>query len=306
MAFLKRKKGRKRVKASKNSKIQEIKSPYAHRRTKSSKKMPKKAAKKRYSGEVKVRYKNSFPLKKMLIIVGSIIGVLLVLYLTVFTNLFEIKEWKVFGDDIIQENSKFEEYLAVNKGKNLVFIDTGKIHKIIKDQYPEIENLKIKKSYPSTLILEYENFPEKANLINIFEEGSQKKFIINEIGYLVEEDYENPNLPFIKIKTEDPLKINEYAIKRDKLEYILDAIYDFEEIFRMKVLHAEYKSTEREVHLKTEKEFIVWLDTSLTIQEQYSKLKSALDRLNIFTEPLQYIDLRISSVNGERVIYKRR
>lgn len=306
MAFLKRKSGRRRVKASKNSRIQEIKSPYAHRRIKTSRKLPKKAAKTRYSSEVKVRYKNSFPIKKWLIIGGSTILALLLLYLTVFTSFFEIREWKIYGDEIIQENSKFEEFLAVHKGKNLVFLDTGEIQVHIKDQYPEIENLRIKKVYPSTLVLEYENFPEKANLLNIFDGENQKKFIINEAGYLVDQDYENPNLPYIKIRTDKPLEINQYALSREKLEYVLDAIYDFEEIFGMKVLDAEYQPKEREVHLKTEREFTVWLDTSLTIQKQYSKLKSALSKLNIYTQSLDYIDLRISSVNGEKVIYKRR
>jgi len=306
MAFLKRKRGRRRTKASKNSRIQEIKSPYAHRRVKTSKKLPKKAAKTRYSGEVKVRYKNQFPLKKWLIIGGSTILALLFLYLTVFTSFFEIKEWKIFGDDIIQENSKFEEFLAVHKGKNLVFLNTGEIQEHIKEQYPEIKEIKIKKAYPSTLVLEYENFPEKANVLNIFDGENQRKFIINEIGYLVDQDYENPNLPYIKIRTEKPLELEQYAMPREILEYVLDSIYDFQEIFGMLILDAEYKSTEREIHLKTEKEFYVWLDTSLTLQEQYSKLKSALSKLNIYTDPLEYIDLRISSVNGEKVIYKRR
>jgi len=306
MAFLKRKKGRRRVKASKNSRIQEIKSPYAHRRAQASKKLPKKAKKTRYSGEMKVRYKNQLPLKKWLIIGGSILLLLIFLYLTAFTNFFQIKEWKVFGDDIIQENSKFEEFLAVHNGKNLIFLNTGEIEKNIKDQYPEIENIRIKKSYPATLIMEFDNFPEIANLLNIFEGENQRKFIINEIGLLVEKDYENSNLPFIKMRTEKPLELGEYALPREKLEYILDAIYDFEEIFGMKVLDAEYKATEREVHLKTEQEFLVWLDTSLTLQEQYSKLKSALNKLNIYTDSLLYIDLRISSVSGERVIFKRR
>lgn len=305
MAFLKRKKGRRRVKASKKSKIQEIRSPYSHRKVSSSKKMPKKAKKTRYSGEMKVRYQKNFPLKKFLILGVAGIAFLIFLYLMIFTAFFEIKEWKVYGDDIIQENSKFEEFLAVHKGKNLFLLNTGEIQKKIHDQYPEIEELRIKKSYPHTLIMEYENFAEVANVYNYFGEN-QKKFIINKIGLLVQQDFENQNLPYIKLKTDKSLELGDYAVPREKLEYILDAIYNYEELFGMVVLDAEYLPKEREVHLKTERDFKIWLDTGLTLQEQYSKLKAVLPELNIYTDSIDYIDLRISSVKGDRVIYKRR
>lgn len=305
MAFLKRNKPKKRIKASNKSRIQEIRSPYSHRRFKSTNKLPKKWGKTKYTSELKVRYKNQFPAKKLILIVVAGILILFFLYLTVFTKFFAIKEWKILGDDMIQENSKFEEFLAVHKGKNLIFVDSGEIARNIKEQYPEIENLKIKKNYPDTLIMEFTNFPEIANILNLVED-TQKKFIINEIGLLVQQDYENPNLPFIKMRTEKALNLGDYGIPREKLEYLLDSIYDFEEIFGMKVVDAEYFSREREVHLKTARDFTIWLDTSLTIQAQYNKLKNVLNKINIYTDSLEYIDLRISSINGDRVIYKKR
>lgn len=303
MAFFKNKK-RRRGKAKTQSRIQEIRSPYSHRKL-ANKKLPKKARKTRYSGELKLSHKHPLPLKKWLIVGGGIIVLIFVLYTIIFTNFFQLKQWKIYGDDIIQEDSKFEEFLAVHKDKNLAFLDTGKIESTIKSQYPEIKNLKIKKVFPDTLVMEYENFSEVANVFNIVDD-TQKKFVINEIGLLVQQDFENPNLPYIKIRTDKVLELNEFALPRDKLEYMLDAIYDFEDIFGMKILDAEYKIKEREVHLKTEREFSVWLDTALTTQEQYDKLKKALGKLNIYNESIEYIDLRISSVNGQRVIFKRR
>ncbi len=303
MAFFKKKK-RRRGKAKTQSRIQEIRSPYAHRKL-AKKKLPKKSGNKRYSGELKLSHKHPLPVKKWLIIVMGIIAIVFALYTVVFTNFFQLRQWKIYGDDIIQEESKFEEFLAVHKDKNLAFLNTGKIESNIKSQYPEIKNLKIKKVFPDTLIMEYENYSEVANIFNIVED-TQKKFVINEIGLLVQEDFENPNLPYIKIRTDKIMELSEFALSREKLEYILDAIYDFEDLFGMKVLDAEYKAKEREVHLKTEREFTVWLDMALTIREQYDKLKKALPKLNIYNEALEYIDLRISSVNGQRVIFKRR
>jgi len=307
MAFLNffKKSKRRRGKVRKNSKIQEIRSPYTHRKSLSRKRLPKKAKKTRYSGELKLSYKNSFPLKKWLLILGGAATLIFFIYTMIFTTFFEVKQWKIYGDDIIQENSKFEEFFLVHKNENIIFLNTGKIKQTILSQYPAIEDLKIKKVFPNTLIMEYTNFPEIANLFNLVDD-TQKKFIINEIGLLVQQDFENPNIPYIKLKTEKALEIGDEAISRETLEYITDAIYDFEELFGMSILDAEYKPREREVHLKTGRGFMIWLDTSLTIQEQYNKLKKASNKLNIYTESLQYIDLRISSINGDKIIFKRK
>ena len=98
MAFLKKKKRRK-VKASKKSRIQEIKSPYAHRKGMSRRKLPKKAAKKRYSGELKLSYRNkkNVPYKKWLFIgLGGILVVFLI-YTTIFSNFFIMDRWRIYG-----------------------------------------------------------------------------------------------------------------------------------------------------------------------------------------------------------------
>ncbi|MCD6109694.1 FtsQ-type POTRA domain-containing protein [bacterium] len=305
MAFLKKKNRRRKVKASSKSKIQEIRSPYSHRKSIARSKLPKKSKKKRYSGELKLSYKKNSHLKKWLFLVGGILLTIIVLYTTVFSNFFQLEKWRIYGDDIVQENSKFEDFLSVYKGKNLIFIDSDKIKKNIIKNYPEIETLKIKKIFPNTLVMEYGNYKEVANILNIVGE-TQKKFIVNKIGLLVEQDYENPNLPYIKIKTEKALKLHNYALSRKTLEYILDAVYDYEEIFGMKIIDATYLKREKEVHLKTERDFDIWLDTNLSVQKQFAKLKNTMPKLNIYTENLEYIDLRISSVNGERVIFKRR
>lgn len=303
MAFSKKRKKR-RPKSSKNSNIQEIRSPYTHRKNISKKKLPKKSKKSTYSKNLKVKQKNS-SLKKFIVYTLGVILLFLLLYLTIFTNYFQTQNFKIYGGDVIEENSKFKEFLQIHQGENLIFINTGKIADNIESQYPEIQKLRIKKVFPNTLIMEYENFPEVANVFNLIN-GTQKKFVINEIGYLIEEDYEYPHLPYIKLRTEKALELNNYAIDKKKLSYILDAIYDFEELFGMEVLEAEYKKREREVHIRTERNFTIWLDMSLTLQDQYSKLKRAIDSLNIYTESLEYIDLRISSVKGERVIFKRK
>ena len=44
---------------------------------------------------------------------------------------------------------------------------------------------------------------------------------------------------------------------------------------------------------------------SMELDTQLNKLKKALPRLNIYEESLDYIDLRISGIDGEKVIFKK-
>ncbi len=74
----------------------------------------------------------------------------------------------------------------------------------------------------------------------------------------------------------------------------------------MKIIDAEYLVREREVHLRTEKNFIVWIDMEKDLNIQLDKLKKVLGKLNIYNTPLEYIDLRISGTDNEKVIFKRR
>jgi hypothetical protein len=61
----------------------------------------------------------------------------------------------------------------------------------------------------------------------------------------------------------------------------------------------------RELHLLTERHFTVWLDLTQDLNIQLTKLKKSLgNTFNIYEMPLDYIDLRISGQNGEKVIYK--
>ena len=74
----------------------------------------------------------------------------------------------------------------------------------------------------------------------------------------------------------------------------------------MEVTDIIYLEKAREFHLRTEKNFDIWLSLEMDYKSQLSKLKAAEQKLNIKTEPLQYIDLRIAGGNGEKVIFKRR
>ena len=144
-------------------------------------------------------------------------------------------------------------------------------------------------------------------MANIINESNviKKSYIINSIGYAIKENLEDPNLPYIKIKTDEPVNPKEAVIEKTKLSYLIEAKTYFEDKFGMRIISMEYKPVAREIHLLTERNFNVWLDIQKPYEEQFKKLKKAIVKLDIFKENLEYIDLRIAGESGDKIIYKR-
>lgn len=246
---------------------------------------------------------------KKIAILLSVVGLIAFLtYLIVFSSYFLVTTIKVNPNkEIIPElGTKIQEDLKSYKGKNIIFLHKSEIVDKIQNAYPEIEDIDVSTDWPDTVIISFSEYPAVANITNIATNGGNKKYIVSTIGYVVKEDQANPNLPYIKIKTDEPMNTAGAIIDPDKLKYIIDAMNYFKEKFGMKILEAEYKVIPREVYLKTEKFFDIWLDIQKPSEDQFKKLKKALVKLDIFKEPLEYIDLRITGENGEKIIYKRR
>jgi len=245
--------------------------------------------------------------KKIMILLGTISILFLSIKTIFFSDYFLIKTIQISTEnqDQNQIGSNLSEAIEIYKNKNILFAKKEDIIAKIQETYPEIEEIKINKDLPSTLIIEFTEYPLAANITNI-SNNSTKKFIINSIGYSIKENSDDPTLPYIKIKTDSPINTENIALDPQKLQYILGAISYFEEKFGMKIIESEYKVISRELHLRTEKYFYIWLDIQKPFEDQLKKLKKALVKLNIYEESLEYIDLRISGENGEKIIYKRR
>ncbi len=246
-------------------------------------------------------------LKRLSIILGVLITLFGGIYLIGFSNVFNIENIEVSTDQITTESlsGNIVDDLRIYKGKNLLFINKDEIIQRIQSSYPEIENIEVSKDLFNTLVISFSEYPPIANITNISNE-TNKKFIVNSIGYVVKENIDDPELPYIKVVSDAPLNTDTTVIDQEKIAYILESKYYFEEKFGMKIIEVEYKMISREVHLRTEKYFYIWLDIQKPYEQQLKKLKKALVKLDIYNEDLSYIDLRITGESGEKIIYKRR
>jgi cell division septal protein FtsQ len=246
-------------------------------------------------------------IKKLAISLSIILLTIFVIYGLLFSNYFKISEISV--SDEINENptlaKEIQSILYTQIGKSLIFADTEDLKIKIFDSYPEIQDIEIEKDYPNKIIIIFKEHPLVANVINQ-SNTLKKSYIINSIGYAIKEDKESPNLPYIKIQSDEPLNPENPIIEANKLRYILETIIYFEDKFGMRVIEVIYKKTPREIHLLTERNFYIWLDMQQEADEQLKKLKKALVKLDIYNENLEYIDLRIAEANGDKIIYKRK
>jgi hypothetical protein len=270
-------------------------------------KLRKKAGIHRQSKKIKKRNVRTDRLKiRSFIALGAII-LTLIAYAIFFSSYFKIKEIK-FSEDSFSNTSLTEEIQSNFEelmGKNLLFVELDSFKEIIVNKFPKIEEVNIEKDYPDQISVSFQEFKSAANIINVTN-NIKKSYIINEIGFVIKEDFENPALPYIKIESDDPINLNNSIINKSNLSYLLEAKESFESKFEMKITEVIYKPTPREVHLLTEKEFYIWLDIQNPYEEQLKKLKKILVKLDIYTEQLEYIDLRIAGNNGDKIIYKRK
>lgn len=238
-----------------------------------------------------------------LVIGGIFIGII---YSTVFSRIFVISKISIVKNSNAVAETAILPYLERLRGKNILFVNLdGFADEIIQTFKNEILFVKIKKSYPNEIIAQVEEYPLALNLW-VFSPEKNQKFILNQIGYAVFENTENKTLPKLIVNLPKALTPKTVLIDKEKMMEITDAFRKFIEIFGIKVVEGEWMKVARELHLKTEKNFEVWLDLTAPIDRQLNKLKRALTKLDIAREPLEYIDLRIAGTDSEKVIFKRR
>ena len=261
------------------------------------------------------RLKQNSPskLKKILLVFLSLFIISGSAYLIFFTELLQINEYQIYQDGTqittnLELNSLITNFLL--NQKNLLLFDNTELSEQILEQNPKFKSVLIKKVFPHTIKIDLEEYPIAANIIDQITSPDglkvQKKYMVNTNGMIIMENEENPEMPYIKIVTEKAFGLNDMPLNQEKLDYIIKLTNLFEEKFGIKVVEAEYLKKAREVHLRTEKDFTVWFDITKDMLPQIDKLKRALPKLDIYKTPLQYIDLRISGTNAEKVIFKRR
>lgn len=246
-------------------------------------------------------------IKKFSTLIIIIAGICFASYSIFFSNYFIITDVnlkdKALENQSVAEKIRNSIHSAI--GKNILFADTKNLETAVLSAFPALEKVSITKSYPHELLIEFAEYPLVANIINE-STNLKKSYIINAVGFVIKENYEDKTLPYIRIQSEEPLNPKNAIIEPAKLSYILDASKYFEDKFGIRIVEVIYKPVAREIHLITERDFAIWIDVQRPFDQQLKKLKKALVKLDIYKDNFSYIDLRIAGENGDKIIYKRK
>lgn len=228
------------------------------------------------------------------------------IYLIFFSSFFEITKITTEKSGNAVSGSALSPFLDKLRGKNLLFVSTDELTTELEQTFKnEILLVTMKKSYPNRIIVKVDEYPAVANFRVITPENTQK-FVLNQIGYSILQNYEQKDLPVLVLKAPKLFPLQKsILIPEEKFKPIVLALQKFPSMFGLKIVRADWKKTERELHLQTERNFAVWLDLTADIEKQLLKLKQALPKLDIQKESLEYIDLRIAGGENEKVILKR-
>lgn len=252
-----------------------------------------------------VAYPKSAVVFKLILWLVGIILLIGSIYYIFFSNGLVVKETGLFENDVRIDHDIILSEINVYKGSSLLGVNKSELIAELKAKYPELENIKVKKRLPDKLYVYISKYKDTANLMVKVDEV-QRKYIINTQGSVAKADAEDPSLPYITMERDKAYNSNERIFTAEQLDMILKAEKLFEQKFAMEVTDIIYLEKAREFHMRTEKNFDIWMSLEMDYKSQLSKLKAAEQKLNIQTEPLQYIDLRIAGGNGEKVIFKRR
>lgn len=234
---------------------------------------------------------------------GVILGIV---YTVFFSSFFTITKVVLEKNGNAVSGSSIEPFLDKIRGKNLLFLNPDILAREIEQTFKnEVLLVRIGKSYPRKVIAKVEEYPAVFNFTVLAPEKNQK-FVLNQIGYSILENTAVKDIPTLILRANKPFPGKGALIEKAKMEPIAAAFQNFKNIFGMKVLEGQWMKTERELHLKTERNFTVWIDLTANVDQQLLKLKRALPKLDIYHEPLEYIDLRIAGGENEKVIFKRR
>ena len=277
-----------------------------NRRRKKKKRLPnlKNFSKKIFRSNANINKPVQSSSKKLIAILGAI--TLIIAYFLFFTSFAKVKNINVIEGELESENTQIRRLVEPLRDRNILLIKPEAVEASLVNQIDNLAELKVKKRFPKTLIIEFAKFEKVANLTNyVGPQRIKKNFIINSSGILMEKDVINQNLPFIGLSTSKACNLGDHVSSKDNLNYMLEAKKEYEEKFNMKIREITFLDKAREVHLTTERNFSIWLDIEVPFKDQLNKLKNAIPKIDIYEDNLEYIDLRIQSAQGQKIIFKK-
>lgn len=246
----------------------------------------------------KGKFVNSFKnIVKIMVIIAVICGISFLFnnkYLKI--NNVDIKTKNDFSARIHEiVNSELQKNnLFILPNSNFIVLNTNRLEKNIKDNIPEIKTIKIQKKFPNKI--EIENTLHEAT---IGWETQEKKYLLNEEGYILKETENFDGFIFVKDATNLPLSKENQVVYPNFITFSKQ-INDKLNNLSIKIHFLEIKETTFMINCYTENGFKIVFNTTKSIEDQISKLTEGINFLGNNIKTLDYIDVTVKN----KAIYK--
>ena len=197
------------------------------------------------------------------------------------TDYFKIREIPVSGDNALLKRSIVSK-LEKLKGENIVYIDTKKIEKMVKEDV-RVKNATIQKVFPSKLKVNIEERKLHAYVkkgTDLFLADSE----LNLFGYIQEEKFKN--IPIVIYTNDESMKDLKIIISKIKNKDLYDMISEIKK-------SEDQKENKYELVLVDKVKIIT--DT-LVNEKKYDEIYKSYQKIKR-DQTIQYIDIRFKYFN---------
>lgn len=231
----------------------------------------------------------------------SITVILVGIYFIFNNDYLKIKNIEIKTNNDFTEEIKeiVNNHLKTNKffiipNSNFITLNTNDLEELIKKEVPEIKSIKVKKRLPDKL--EIENTLHEAT---IGWETQEKRYLLNEEGYILKETDKLDGFVYVKDSTNLPLDKNKQVVYPNFITFIKQ-INDKLTNISIKISYLEIKETTFMINCYTDNGFKIIFNTTKSIEDQISKLTEAINFLGGNIKSLDYIDVTVKN----KAIYK--
>ncbi len=207
-----------------------------------------------------------------------------------FSPYFQLKKVSVVRDNPHLDVQAVENIMAEFYGKNLLFLSQSDMSDRLLETFPEFREVNFKEVWPETLQVGVVLSPPYYQVLNEFDATFS---VLSEDGVVLRQEA-TEGLPVLKIlKYEKPLEAGEKFAKPEVLSSISDLRVLFSEKLQIPIEEIRYLPVAFEVHIVADNKTAFWFDLREDVLEQARKIDLVSDEINLYTQNLQHVDLRI-------------
>jgi|SaaInlV_200m_DNA_2_1039689.scaffolds.fasta_scaffold23431_2 cell division septal protein FtsQ len=203
---------------------------------------------------------------------------------------FNIKKIDVVRDNPNISPAAIEAVLTDFYEKNMLFLRDADVRSRLHAEFPEFREISVNEKWPSTIELKIQVSPP---MFTLFNTETANFSTVSEDGVILAESL-GENLSVVKVfQHPEPLLERQEFINANSLQKILDAQKMLLRELGLPISEVRILSRANELHLVTRGEVAIWIDLSLPIEPQIQKLVLAENEIDLGSNSLEHIDLRI-------------